>query len=121
MTRPSVYITIAFISMNVLAGIMGATGVSAHLGVDHNVGSDDTVDSISQNASSTSSASGAGESLLALYHSTATGLTGILNILPALAMLRRVGVPGAWVGAFVQICTVIIGIDVVAFLKGYNL
>ena len=121
MTRPSIYITIAFVAMNLLAGIMGATGVSAHLNVNHQVGADQTVDSVTDQASSSKTSAGVGDTLIALYHSTAIGLSGILNILPAFAMLQRVGVPAVWIGAFTQIATLIIGIDIVAFIKGYNL
>lgn len=121
MTRPSIYITISFVAMNILAGIMGATGVASHIGVDHTVGSGDTIDSVTDQAETSRSSAGVGDTLFALYHSTAVGLSGILNILPAFNMLNRVGVPAVWVAGLTQIGTLIIGIDVVAFLKGYDL
>lgn len=121
MTRPSVYITIAFVAMNLFAGIIGATGVADHIGVDHAVGGDETVDSVTEQAEASRSSAGVGDTLFALYHSTAVGLSGILNILPAFAMLGRVGVPAVWVAAFAQLGTLIVGIDILAFLKGYDL
>lgn len=121
MTRPSIYITIAFVAMNIFAGIIGATGIAGQLGVDTAVGGDETVDSVTSEADSARSSAGVGDTLFALYHSTAVGLAGVLNILPAFSMLSRVGVPAVWVDGFAAIGTLIIGIDIVAFLKGFDL
>lgn len=121
MTRPSVYITISLVFMNLFTGALMATGVAQHVGVDVAVGGDQTVDQSTSDATDLQSSAGVGDTLFAMYHATSTGIASVFSILPAFSMLRRAGVPSVWVGILVQVTGFIIGIDIAAYLKGFNL
>lgn len=121
MSRPTVYVVIFMVALNAFAGMIVGAGVDDTIGIDAHIGGDETINSVQSAANDPESGTGAGSTLFGMYH-TVTQIVGrIFSILPAFNMLGRAGVPWFIIGFFTEVMGVIIGIDTVAFLRGYDL
>lgn len=100
-----------------------SSGVAATLGITANVGGDEKVDSAVAQAEETNTGSPTGSTLFGMYNvlvQAVTVLTGTITAGPT--MLSRAGVPTMITdGVLKPMFTVVIGIGVVSFLRGWDL
>lgn len=123
MARPTTLLVVFFLSFNLFAGMLMATGVDGVLGIDANVGEDDEVQNLEDQTDDVSTGNGLGATLFAMYNALAGAIGSVFNfIFPGLLMLERAGVPSYITAGFMgPIFSVLIAFDVVSFLRGYNL
>lgn len=132
MARPLTLLVVFFISMNLLAGVVNATGIGSAIGLGTQVGSQD----INENVPSDSVSTGAptGQTLFGMYNVLAGQLSKFFGaVFPGLAMLRSTIMPNwlvgnpqagsafAKVGILAPLMSVLIFIDLVSFLRGWGL
>lgn len=122
MARITTTVTVFFIAMNLFAGMLMAAGVDHTLGLDANIGGDEAVNESVSQAEEVRTGTGLGATLFAMYNVLAEGLSSILTVVfPALNMLERTGVPTYITTLLGTVFTVILAIDFVSFLRGFNL
>lgn len=128
MARPVTLLVVFFITFNLFAGMLTATGTDAMLGLDAEVGGDKAVGDAAQRSENVSTGTSLGNTLFGMYNVLANGLSSVFDVIfPGLAMLRAAGVP-AWiaggqgtVGFLPPLFTVIMFIGFVSFLRGWDL
>lgn len=127
MARPVTTLVIFFIAFNLFAGMLMATGVAGVINIDATVGGDDEREQRTSN-NEVESGNGTGSTLFAMYNVLTTQLSNFFGmIFPGLAMLRRAGVPAFIVGGnntvgfLPPLFSTLVFIDVMAFLRGWDL
>ncbi len=100
-----------------------ATGVAGALGLDAQVGEDSSVDQRVENSKDISSGSPGGSTLFGMYNVLSIQIGGFFNVIfPGLRMLNRAGVPSFITSGFLApLFTLMIGIGVMSFLRGWDL
>lgn len=128
MARPVTTLVIFFLAFNLFAGMLMSTGVAGTLGLDANVGEDDKVDEHEKSAEDVASGNGLGSTLFGMYNILSSQLGSLFGfIFPGLRMLRRAGVPAFITGSENQagflppLFSVMMGIGVMSFLRGWDL
>lgn len=122
MARPVTTLVVFFIAFNLFAVMLGATGVSAALGIDATVGGNDAVDD-QTSRDGVDSGSPTGSTLFGMYNVLSTQLSGLFGVIfPGLNMLNRAGVPSYITGGFLgPLFSIVIVIDIISFLRGWGL
>jgi len=131
-SRPVTTLVIFFISLNLLAGVVNATGIGTALGLGSEVGSNDINEQVPQDSVATGAPTG--ETLFGMYNVLAGQLSKFFGaVFPGLAMLRSTIIPNwlvgnpqagsafAKVGILAPLMSVLIFIDIVSFLRGWGL
>lgn len=123
MARPITTLTVFFVVLNLWAGIMMSTGVAATLGVDADVGEDEAINETVENSENVNSGTSTGSTLFGMYNVLAGQIGGLLStVFPGLRMLERAGTPKYITqGLFGPLFSLMIGITVLSFLRGWNL
>jgi hypothetical protein len=132
MARPLTLLVVFFVSMNLLAGVLSFTGISAALGLSSEVGQDDIGDSVPSDSVATGAPTG--QTLFGMYNVLAGQLSRFFGaVFPGLAMLRSTIMPNwlvgnpqagsafAKVGILAPLMSVLIFVDIVSFLRGWSL
>jgi len=120
--KPTSILLVFFVAMNLFAGVMDASGVSALLGLEVGVGASEAYAGYGQ-AGSIPTGTGGGDDLFGLYNVVGGFLMNLYSdIYPGLDMLTRLGTP-VWLtyGFLANIFNVLILIRGISFVRGYNL
>lgn len=123
MARPVTTLTIFFVALNLFAGMMLSSGAAADLGISPDVGGDEAVDEAVQNQQDVTTGTTTGSTLFGMYNVLSNQIGSLFSILfPGLLMLERAGVPNYITqGFFGPLFSVMIGITVMSFLRGWGL
>lgn len=124
MARPVTLAVVFFLALNVFAGVLMSTGAAATLGISAEVGGDQATQKLNQNTQGgLPTGSPSDGTLFGLYNVVGGVLSSIYDfVFPGLNMLNRVGVP-AWLTDRIlgDIFSLLITIDVAAFIRGYEI
>lgn len=123
MSRPVTLLVVFFISFNVFAGVLMATGVAATLGIDATVGGDQAVEDATSTADSVETGTATGGTLFGSYNVLSSGFGKLAEtIYPGLTMLERTIVPSFITNQILEpLFTFAIFIDIVSFFRGWGL
>lgn len=120
--RVSIYIALFLVFMTAGANMLISTGVAAEMGIDPATGNDEQIDHANDNASEIDAGSGTGGTLFGMYNSIAQPLGSIYDIVTAgPAMLKLTPIPNAFIDFLFAGATIIVGLDTIAFFRGYEL
>jgi hypothetical protein len=121
--RVSVMLLLFFVGFNAGAQILLIdTGISEELRLNPELGDTSELDQVSDDAREVNPGSGIGSTLFSLWNSLANGLSGLLSaILPGARLLKNAGFPSFWVDFAFTSVPIIIGLDTISFLRGYDL
>lgn len=115
-------LVVFFLAFNLFAGMLATTGIDAMLGIDSTVGEDSDVQQLNESSSGVDSGSSEGGTLFGLRNALGRGISSIFGfVFPGLTMLERAGVPN-WItqGFLAPIFGVMITVQVISFLRGYD-
>ena len=132
MARPVTLLVVFFVAMNLVAAVVNATGIAAAVGLGTQVGGDDIEEGVPQDSVSTGAPTG--QTLFGMYNVLAGQLSKFYGaVFPGLGMLRNTIVPN-WivgkpqaasafekVGILAPLMSVLIPIDIMAFLRGWDI
>jgi len=128
MARPVTTLAIFFVTLNAFAGMLVGTGAAADMGLDTRVGGDDSVQDANEEAQQFESGSPSGETLFGMYNVLSDSLGTIFGVIfPGLRMLYNAGAPAFLVGGpstigfLPPIFSLMLGITVISFLRGWDL
>lgn len=122
MARPVTLLVVFFITFNLFAGMLTATGTDAMLGLDAEVGGDKAVGDAAQRSENVSTGTSLGNTLFGMYNVLANGLSSVFDVIfPGLAMLKAAGVPGFITGMLGPLFAILMFVDFVSFLRGWGL
>lgn len=121
MARITVLLVIFLVAFNGGAAMMQEAGIDEMWDGNAEVGGDEAVAGIEKSADDPNTGTGAGETLFGLYNVLGNVLGGIFNVMPLFDMLIRAGVPQAVLTPFQSVIVVIMGVDIIAFVRGFNL
>jgi len=124
MARPMVTMAVFLLAFSLFGQMLMSTGVAATIGIDTNVGAEETTSEVTAAANeSTETGSSTGDTLFGLYNVLSVQIGDILNILnPGMTMLENAGVPDPIVNSLLQpLATVIKAIGIISFLRGWDL
>jgi len=123
MARPITLLAIAFLSLNLFAGMITSTGLAADLGISTAVGAGDEVDQAVERANGTvDTGAPTGSTLFGMYNVLGSGLNAITAPVTAgPSMLSNIGVPGAITGMLQSLILVIYALGVISFMRGWGL
>lgn len=107
--------------MNLFSGMLMSTGVAATVGLNADVGGDETTDQAT--SGNVESGTPTGSTLFGMYQILTDQVSDFFNaIFPGLAMLNRAGVPGWITGGFLgPLFSVFIFVGILSFLRGWGL
>jgi hypothetical protein len=129
MARPVTLAVVFFLALNLFSGVLMSTGAAATLGISAEVGGDQATDKL-RDKTTQSEGDGGGlptgspsdGTLFGLYNVIGGFLAGIFQfIFPGLNMLSRAGVPDYIIGMLGTIFSLLITIDIAAFVRGYEI
>lgn len=124
MARPMVTMAVFLLAFSLFGQMLMSTGVAATIGLDTNVGGEETTDEVTKAAEEdVETGSSTGDTLFGLYNVLGVQIGNILDILnPGMTMLKNAGVPAPIVNSLLQpLATVIKAIGVISFLRGWDL
>jgi len=123
MSRPVTLLLVFFLSLNLFAGVLMSTGAAATLGIDAEVGGDEATDNLEGQTGDVPTGSPSDGTLFGLYNVVGGFLSGIYDyIFPGLSMLERAGVPSFITDDLLgNLFSLLIAIDVAAFIRGYEI
>ncbi|GAA0305483.1 hypothetical protein [Halarchaeum salinum] len=114
----SMWIVLFLVFFNAGAGLLGASGAAAYLGVQPSPGGGEELASATSSTQDFRTGSGGGETLFALYSTLSGTLESIFNaIFPGAAMLKNAGVPDYLVTFLFTGLALIPGYDLIMFLR----
>lgn len=119
--RISAQLLLFFIFMNAFAGVLGAQGIAADMGINPSPGGDDALDQIEDNATAFESTNSGGDTLFGLYNGLAAVLESLVNLLPAIDMLKNAGAPTWLVNYGFAGYGTVIGMDIAGYLRNGGL
>lgn len=117
MSKASIYIVIFLISVNAGAVMLMSTGVAGDLGVSPSQDRTGRLSQAESTAEDYSASSSGGSTLFGLYGSLASTLDTIFNVVPAVGMVKRAGVPDFYANFAFTFLTMIPAFDLIAFLR----
>lgn len=122
MARPVTLAVVFFLSLNLFAGLLMSTGAAATLGISAEVGGDDAREELEGDTQSgLPTGSPSDGTLFGLYNVIGGFLSGVFNfVFPGLNMLNRAGVPSFLTNMLGSIFSLLIVIDIAAFVRGYE-
>ena len=121
MSRVSIYLVIFLVAFNGGAVMLSTTGVDNVIGIGADIDGDETSE-IEKGAEDPQVGSGSGGIVgLELYAVLGNVLSSILSIQPAMNMLLQAGVPLYLIAFANAVIGVIIGIDLISFVRGFDL
>lgn len=128
MSRPVTTLVVFFLAFQLLAALFVGTGVAAMLELETGAGQTDACKAWenecgTQSGSEVPTGSTSGGTLFGMYTVMGDFLSNIYGfVFPGLAMLNNAGVPGYITYGFLgNMFTLLIVIDVAAFVRGYNI
>jgi len=120
--RISTLIVLFFVFMNAGAGMLQATGVAAHMGINAETGNPDEIQQAQDAASEIDTGGSVGGTLFAMYNALVGTVEQIfVAVLPGARMLSNLGAPGWFTAYLFSGATIVTGVDVIGFLRGSNL
>lgn len=120
--RVSVWIVLFLLFFNAGAGMLINQGVADDMGIDPATGNDERLEQANESASNINPGSGTGGTLFGLYNALAQTLETIFNaVMPGAAMLKAAGFPNFFVDFLFTAAFIIVGLDTIAFFRGYEL
>lgn len=122
MPRISVAILLFLVFFNLGTQILIIdTGVAEDMGVDPALGDTGELDDAASQ-SEVQAGSGVGETLFGLYNALMNTLSGLWQaIFPGEQMLKNAGFPDFWVDFVFGAMKLIVALDTIAFLRGWDL
>lgn len=97
------------------------TGVAEDMGVDPGLGDTSELDEAAEQ-SEVQAGSGVGDTLFGLYNALMNTLSGLYNkIFVGEQMLKNAGFPGFWVTFVFGAMKLIVALDTISFLRGWEL
>lgn len=122
MARPTTVLLVFFLAFNLFAGVLVAQGVDEAIGIDATVGEHDEYDDVS-GRDSVETGTPRGDNLFGMYNVVTNQVKNIFTtIFPGLNMMDRAGVPGYITGGILgPVFSVVIIIEVISFLRGWQL
>lgn len=123
MARPVTLLVVFFLSLNVFAGVLGSTGAAATLGINVELGEDTAREELAQQTGELPTGSPSDGTLFGLYNVIGGFLSRVYDfIFPGLRMLNRAGVPVFITDRLMgDIFSLLITIDIAAFVRGYEI
>lgn len=122
MSRPTTTLLIFFVAFNLFAGMLGATGVGSMLGVSTDIGGDEQLEERVEQSENVSSGAPTGSTLFGMYNVLSGQIGGLVNyIFPGLTMMENAGVPSFITSFFFSAFWVVFAIDMMSFLRGWDL
>lgn len=129
MARPVTLLVVFFLALNLFAGVLISTGAADTLGIDAEVGGDEQREDVVNDTATDANGEGGlptgsptSGTLFGLYNVVGGFLAGIFNyIFPGLRMLGRAGVPDSIISMLGSLFSVLMAIDVAAFVRGYQI
>lgn len=123
MARPVTLAVVFFLALNLFSGVLIGTGAADTLGISAEVGGDQATDELQgKSDSGLPTGSPSDGTLFGLYNVVGGFLSGIFEfVFPGLNMLGRAGVPGWITGMLGTIFSLLITIDIAAFVRGYEI
>lgn len=124
--RVSVYIVLFLLFFNGGAELLIDTGVAGDMGIDPATGNDEKLEKASEDARNVDPGTGTGGTLFGMYNALASTVGTIFDtIFPGAAMLKAAVPGGSAFNAFINFlftgASIIVGLDTVAFFRGYEL
>jgi len=123
MARPLTTLAIFFVAFNLLAGVMMAQGIAADIGIEANVGENQSVNERVDESRDVASGAPTGQTLFGMYNVLTKQIGNVMGVIfPGLTMLERAGVPN-WItqGILGTLFSLVIFVDVLSFIRGYSL
>lgn len=123
MARPVTALVVFFLAFQLFAVMLSGTGVAATIGLDVTIGEQAATDSLTSTTDEVPTGSPTGGTLFGLYNVVGSFMSSVYDyVFPGLRMLNRAGVPAYITDRFLgDIFTVLIAIDIAAFVRGYEL
>jgi hypothetical protein len=123
MARPVTLAVVFFLALNLFSGVLIGTGAADTLGISAEVGGDQATDELEQKSGDgIPTGSPSDGTLFGLYNVIGGFLGGIFEyVFPGLNMLGRAGVPDYITGMLGTIFSLLITIDIAAFVRGYEI
>jgi len=127
MARPVTLLVIFFLSLNLVSGAFMAQGLDDFLGINAELGEDKETEQFKENVSGDSdgdlpTGSPSDGTLFGLYNVIGGFLSGLYSyVFPGLRMLGRAGVPTFITNMMGTIFSLLIVIDIAAFVRGYEI
>ena len=128
MARPVTLLVVFFLSLNLISGIFISTGVDGFLGINTELGEDEETRQLQENVSG---GDGEGDlptgspsdgTLFGLYNVIGGFLSGLYSyVFPGLRMLNRAGVPSFITNMMGTLFSLLIVVDIAAFVRGYEI
>jgi len=120
--RISVYFVMFLLFFNAGGAMLESTGAADTMGIDVAEGNDKELQQAKDAAGNPDPGNGLGGTLFGLYNSLAGLLETIFDtIMPGAAMLKANGFPDFLVNFLFTGMSVIIGLDVISYFRGYGL
>lgn len=120
--RVSVHIVLFLVFFNAGAVMLQDTGVADDMGINPDEGNDERLEQASDAAREPDPGSGIGSTLFGMYNSLAGTVETVFNtIFPGAAMLKANGFPNFWIDFLFAAMPIIVGLDTVAFFRGWKL
>lgn len=123
MARPVTLAVVFFLALNLFSGVLIGTGAADTLGISAEVGGDQATDRLEgKSGDGIPTGSPSDGTLFGLYNVIGGFLGGIFEyVFPGLNMLGRAGVPDYITGMLGTIFSLLITIDIAAFVRGYEI
>lgn len=124
--RVSVYIVLFLLFFNGGAELLIDTGVAADMGIDPGTGNDEKLEKAQEDSRTVDPGTGTGGTLFGMYNAIGSTVETVFNtVFPGAAMLKAAISGGAAFNAFIDFlflgASIIVGLDTVAFFRGYSL
>jgi hypothetical protein len=123
MARPVTLAVVFFLALNLFSGVLIGTGAADTLGISAEVGGDQATDELEgKSGDGIPTGSPSDGTLFGLYNVIGGFLGGIFEfVFPGLNMLGRAGVPEYITTMLGTIFSLLITIDIAAFVRGYEI
>lgn len=123
--RVSVYIVMFLVFFNGGALMLQSTGAADWMGIDPAEGNDEQIKNATEAAKNPNPGRGIGETLFGMYNSLAGTLETVFNtVMPGAAMLKAVihsDAGDAFINYIFTAAPIIVGLDTIAFFRGWDL
>lgn len=117
--RISVWVAIFLVFFNAGAVFIDSTGTDEYLGIEPDTGDVSEIEQAESSTQKFDTGTGQGQTLLGTYNRLSSTLNEVINaVQPGKEMLEAAGVPASVTGFLWSGFGMILGIDIVLFLRG---
>lgn len=123
MARPVTTLVVFFLAFQLFALMLASTGAAAAIGLDVTIGEQAATQQLTAQTNDVPTGSPTGGTLFGMYNVLGGFMSSVYSyVFPGLRMLNRVGVPLYITDRFLgDIFTLLIAIDIAAYVRGYDL